>query len=116
MLNQTFKSMVPLATLDTFLKEGCERKETYYVFNTNAYKRLQCKDLIQKFVEEIVPHYHASKKHYVLRPLTLKRLLTVIRQICRLHNVPYVSKLVYVHSSYDITYYIYLPTLCTTSS
>ena len=108
--------MVPLSLLDNLLKDGCQRNDTYYEFNQNAYKRLQCKDLIQKFIEDITPYYHLSKKNYVLRPMNLKRLLTIIRQICRLHNVPYVSKLIYLHSSYDITYKIYMPILGTVPS
>ena len=40
---------------------------------------------------------------------------TIIRQICRLHNIPYVSNLTYNHSTYDISYKIYMPYIGLTS-
>ena len=111
MSSQTFKSTVPLSLLDQLLAEGCSREKTYYIYDLNSYKRLQCKELILPFIEKITPHYHVSKRSYVTRPMNSKRLLTIIRQICRQHNIPYVSNLHYSHSKYDIVYNIYLPVL-----
>ena len=112
MVNQTFCKKIPLKLLDELLQEaGCERTATHYLYNIDSYKRLKCKNLVEPFLEEIESYYHKSKRHYVLRPISPKRLLTIIRQICRVHNIPYVSNLKYMHSGYDITYNIYMPHL-----
>lgn len=115
MQNQTFRETIPIKILDELLKEYCQHQESYYIFNNNSYKILSLKKQLPDFIEKITPYYHTSKKHYVTRPLNTKRLLTIIRQICRLHNIPYVSNLTYNHSTYDISYKIYMPYIGLTS-
>ena len=44
---------------------------------------------------------------YINRKQNYSSFLTVIRQLCRVNNISYTSKIIYNKSSYDIVYYIY---------
>ena len=54
-----------------------------------------------------VKSFYQSKKKYVTRDMNYTRLLTIIRQICNSHMIPYVSNVKYSNSSYDIEYVIF---------
>ena len=50
-----------------------------------------------------------SKKMYVEREMKYKNLITIIRQICRYHHIPFSSNIKYSKSKYEITYSIIIP-------
>lgn len=108
MVSQLFKSKVPKDDFIAFLTTCCEFDENnnVYIFNNDAYKRAQLSETIQPFLDSITEYYHKSKQYYVLRSMNYTRFVTIVRQICKSSNIPYVSKIKYDRSSYEIIYYI----------
>jgi cellulose synthase/poly-beta-1,6-N-acetylglucosamine synthase-like glycosyltransferase len=109
MVSQHFKTIVPKEVFVTFISSCCELNENnVYIVSNNSYKRAQLSEILQPFLDSILECYHKSKQHYVLRKMNYTRFITVIRQICKANNVPYVSKIRYDRSSYEIIYFICL--------
>ena len=106
-MSQIFKNIIPSDILFTFLMEICEKKDCYYIFDNNAYKRSILEDKITPFCESIKDYYHISKRHYITRELNYIKFCTVIRQICKLNSIKYNTKILYNKSKYHIPYYIY---------
>ena len=52
-------------------------------------------------------YYFKSKHHYLEREKTYKNFVTIVRQICKYHAIPYTSKILYSKSTYEIKYFIY---------
>ena len=41
--------------------------------------------------------------------MSYKNIITIIRQICKYHHIPFTNRIKYEHSKYEIIYIIYLP-------
>ena len=108
MASQLFKTHVPIQGFVTFLLSCCDvdYDNNLAIVNNNSYKRAQLAETLQPFLDSIIDCYHKSKQHYVSRKMNYTRLITVIRQICKDNQIPYVSKIKYDRSSYEIIYYI----------
>lgn len=109
MPSQIFKSNVPNSVLFAFLHKICDISNEMYMFNNEAYKRAVLNESIEVFKQEIVEHYHLSKREYVNRKQSFVRLATIIRQICKHNAISHTSKIKYRSAGYDITYYISVP-------
>jgi len=107
MNSQIFKKQIPKEQLFDLLEKICCKTENYYVFNKIAYKKGEFVGLLQPFIESLLPSYHKSKEFYLTRKQTYSSFATIIRQICRSHNINYESKIAYIKSTYDIVYHIY---------
>ena len=108
MTSQLFKEKIPLDIFVVFLKSCSVAKDETYTFGTIAYKKACFVDSIVPFINKLKLYYYSSKQHYIERKMTQKNLITVIRQVCKYMNIPYISKMLYVKSSYEIVYYIYI--------
>lgn len=106
MPSQLFKEKIPLDILFNFLNSCSNLDNGIYRFGINEYKKAIFNDLISSFINIIKSYYYLSKQHYIERKMTYKHLITIIRQICNHMNIPYISKIVYNKSSYEIIYYI----------
>jgi len=109
MASQLFKSCVSTEVFTTFLLTCCESdhsNKNVLIFSNNSYKRAQLAETLQPFLDSIIDSYHISKQYYVSRKMSYTRFVTVIRQICKDIRIPYVSKIKYDRSSYEIVYYI----------
>ena len=108
MASQLFKTIVPKEDFVTFLSTCCDFDDNnnVYIVSNNSYKRAQLSETLQPFLDSIIECYHKSKQHYVSRKMNYTRFITVIRQICKSNTIPYVSKIRYDRSSYEIIYYI----------
>ncbi len=108
MASQLFKTQVSKKSFITFLLSCCDvdYENSVVIMNNNSYKRAQLAETLQPFLDSIIECYHKSKQHYVSRKMNYTRLITVIRQICKDNKIPYVSKIKYDRSSYEIIYYI----------
>ena len=106
-MTQVFKKIFPLETFYAFLQHSCRATDRHYIYDMNAFKKILFYDA-QKcaFIEQLLPHYHASKRFYVTRKLTYNSMANLIRQICNSNNVPFEKKLVYDHSTYTTVYSI----------
>lgn len=106
MLSQLFKVEVPYRVLGDFLDNNCEREGKFHVFSKVCFRKALYHDRIKPFCQNLSQYYHLSKKYYVDRNMDYNRFMTVVRQLCKAHRVPYTSKIVYNKSTYDILYYI----------
>ena len=111
---QIFKNKYPIDKLIDLLnnityKEN--KKKLIYLIDNSNYKICQYKNLLNDFLEELKSYYHTSKYFYIERKITYSNFITIIRQICKSHNIPIVSKILYEKSTYRMCYYIYLDNL-----
>lgn len=106
-MSQLFKKSVPIELLYDFLKNNSNVFEKYYVINNTTYKTAKFHEHTTKFLSSIKEYYHESKKYYATRPDTYNNFVTIIRQICKLHSIPYTSRKQYMKSSYSISYHIF---------
>ena len=107
MNSQIFKNQIPKELLFDLLDKICIKNDKYYILNKISYKKCEFLNLLDNFCEKISPAYHKSKQFYVTRKHNYSSFITIIRQICRLNSINYVSKIVYNKSTYDIIYNIY---------
>ena len=106
MQTQIFKKVIPLDIIEEFIKENCIVEKNEYIFNKYCFKKALLNDKINIFLKTIIPYYHESKKYYVERELTYIRFATILRQICKTHNILIVSKIKYYNSTYENIYFI----------
>lgn len=106
MSSQLFKEQVPYSVLADFLDKNCDHEGKFHIFSKVCFRKALYHDRIKSFCQNLSKYYHLSKKYYVDRDMDYNRFTTVLRQLCKLHEVPYTSKIVYNKSSYDIIYYI----------
>jgi hypothetical protein len=104
---QIFKEKIPSDILFILLDDLCVKTEKYYIFNVNSYKKGIFTEKINNFLNACKVYYFTSKQKYLERKVTYNNLMTVIRQICNLNNIFYMSKIKYSKSTYEIEYYIY---------
>lgn len=105
-MSQTFKWPFPHKLLYGFLDKICIFKDGVYMVNTEAYKKGMYYDYITEFVNESKQYYFLSKRKYLERKMTYASLLTILRQICKHHDIPYTTQIKYCGATYDIHYFI----------
>ena len=108
MSNQLFKEKYPKENLIEFIKKFAFKTNNYYLISKSYYKKALFLDIIPSFILDVKPYYHTSKCRYVNNVDTYSKFITIIRQLCRINNINYVSKIIYTKSTYDINYYIYI--------
>ena len=107
-MSQNFKKKYDSATFLKIIKEYCiHEKKTEYIFSPISYKKMQFNKILPEFINSLTPYYHKSKQYYVERKMNYNRFMTIIRQICKINGVSFVSNLKYDKSNYDIYYFIY---------
>jgi hypothetical protein len=102
-----FKSEMESNILFDFLKPICTTSNNHYIVSYESMKIAKYDGHYDKFIQEITPYYHISKRKYLEPPTSYKRFLTIIRQICNFNNIPYKSVIKYAHSTSCVEYYIY---------
>ena len=107
MTSQIFKIPVPKDVLFNLLDKICVKNEKYYILNKTSYRKGEYIQELSPFYEEILQFYYTSKQFYISRKQTYSSFVTIIRQLCRINNINYTSKIIYNKSTYDIIYYIY---------
>lgn len=107
MSGQIFRKEFPLKKLFEFLETWCEKNNNYYRVTKNGYKSAQYKNMLQGFCDSVKEYYYKSKQYYATRKLSYKSLVTIIRQLCKYHHIPFTSSIKYDKSSYEISYSIF---------
>jgi len=107
MSNQIIKKMIPSSLLYDLLDKVCLKTDKFYVFDMNAYKKIQFHKYEAEFCEALKEYYHQGKQFYLERKMKYNAFTTIIRQICKLTNIMYTSQIKYNESKYNIVYYIY---------
>ena len=108
MSSQIFKKVYPKESLIEFIKKFAYKANNYYLVNKSYYKRAMFLDIINNFLIDVKPYYHISKHKYIENVNKYSKFMTIIRQLCKINNVNFVSKIIYLKSTYDINYYIYI--------
>lgn len=107
MKSQIFKEHISNNILFDLLDKISVKNDKYYILNKVSYKKGEYINVLAPFFQILLPSYHISKTFYINRKQNYSSFITIIRQICRLNNINYSSKIIYNKSSYDIIYYIY---------
>lgn len=93
--------------LFNFLELICMTMNKQYIINYDSFKKSKFIEKLDPFIDEIRPYYYISKRSYLEQPITYKRFLTIIRQICNYNNITYRSVLKYQYSEQQVEYYVY---------
>ena len=112
MKTQVFKEPVPIELLQNLFNNVTQITDNkynfYYEINKVIFKKLEYNNLLKDFLNSIKDFYYESKKFYITRDIDYTKFLTIIRQICKINNIKYDKKIVYLKNYYDIIYYIYM--------
>jgi hypothetical protein len=103
-----FKRQFPQELLYSFIKNNSLEYSEHYEFNKYCFKRGIYNGEIDNFIKTCFDYYHPSKHSYLTRKMTYSNFMTILRQICKLHNIMYSTDIKYSGSSYEIIYKIYL--------
>ena len=107
MSKQIFRRKIPHIILFKLLDDICLKTDKYYVFDVNAYKKMDFYKYHHNFLEILKSYYHQSKYFYLERKLTYNSFINIIRQICKNNGITYTSQIKYFESKYFIDYFIY---------
>lgn len=106
MKNQILKAKVEF--LNEFILSIGTQEINRVMINETNYNKAQYNGLIQPFLLKLEPYYHLSKIFYIKRPSTYAGFITIIRQICKMNEVVYSSKIKYTKSTHYLEYYFIL--------
>ena len=106
-----FKQTMDPKILFDFLHPICSVTNNHYIVNYESLKIAKFTSQFDTFIEDVTPYYHISKRKYLESPMTYKRFLTIIRQICNFNSIPYKSAIKYAHSTSNVEYFIYFKDL-----
>lgn len=116
MVNQIFKKKIPLERISDFIKDVSIFEKGIYIFNKYCFKKSILNNKINDFLNSIKEYYHVSKKYYIEREINYVRFATILRQICKQHNIYIFSKIKYHNSTYENIYFIDLTNSITITS
>ena len=108
-LSQLFKNPYPIEKLKEYIIKLCEpgEKPTTYIFTKISYRRAHLAGNVVEFLKSAAPYYHKSKQKYAdISEIAYRPTATVLRQLCKSHNMDVESRIKYDKSSYEIDYYI----------
>ena len=106
MLSYIFKKEYPKEKFKQLLIDiTISQKDKTNFFDINLYKKYIFNNKIQEFIQDVLPYYHKNKVFYVTRDMNYKYFITIIRQLCKLHNIKYIKKIKYCNNSYNINYF-----------
>ena len=106
-MSQIFQNNYPKLDFFVFLDKYCEKKNKQYSFSKESFKRIKLEEQIKSFCENLKKYYFKSKYNYLEREQTYKNFVTIVRQICKYHHLPFTSNIKYSKSKYEIKYFIY---------
>ena len=107
MPSQIFKTGIPKEIFFSFLESSSKKRSNCYVFSKASFKAAVFQKLVDPFLDAIKIHYFKSKQKYVTRKMTYKNFITILRQICKYHHIPFASTIKYDKSTYEISYSIF---------
>jgi len=91
------------------LEPVCDDGEKWFVVSELSFRRLLRDGKLPLFCEELKDNYHTSKHFYLAKYRTFNGFLTILRQLCKVMCVGYLSKIQYTHSNYSKVLEIYVP-------
>jgi hypothetical protein len=106
MHSQIFKKIPSKKLLYDFLENVALLENNYYILSKSGYKSAGMKNLTEPFLKELRQYYYKSKLIYIDKSCTYKGFITVLRQVCKINQIPIHSFLKYSKSEYFINYKI----------
>ena len=106
MPSQIFKTTPSKSGLLKFISTYAIKKKDSYLFSKSSFKKAQMEKTVEPFCSSLLPNYHISKQFYLTRPMDYKNIITVLRQVCKYHKIPFHSAIKYNQSKYEIHYSI----------
>ena len=107
MKHSVFCESIPLAILFSLLEKICPKNaDNFYMVDKNVFRKMLFFDYHKEFLESVEPYYHKSKKYFVNEEFTYNRFVTLIRHICKHHQLHYYNDKKYDRSEYTICYFI----------
>jgi hypothetical protein len=104
-MSKIFLQNVPNKILYELLEKVATKYHSFYDFDVNSYNQMKYRQYIEPFIDSIMPYY--KKTEYLLRPMTMKSITTILRQICRYNNIQIKCLYNYNKSHYFIHLQIY---------
>ena len=109
MSKRTFVKIPPLNLLLNLCEDNFTKVELlFYLVEPNHFQKMVQNNAHLPFLEEIIPYYQPSKKHFATRPFSYNSFVNMIRQICHVHHHQFKTKIHYEHTAPSILYYISL--------
>jgi hypothetical protein len=108
-MSQIFQNNYPKELFFEFISTYCDSNNKQFIFSKDSFKRIKMDSNKEKiFCQSLKKYYFPSKHHYLEREMNYKNFVTIIRQICKFHHIPFTSDIKYSKSKYEIKYFIYL--------
>lgn len=105
---QLFASPVPKEKLYQLLNDICTTKVTNkYIMTPYVFDHGMVLNIIPLFMNDCKQYYYKSKQYYVSRDITYTRFITVIKQICKCHNIKFDVHKTYLNTEHVMNYFIY---------
>ena len=108
MRSQIFRKTFDKQMFIDIIVKYSEKRKNQYIFNNISYKKASFNNDIEPFIEFIKGYYYKAKLFYVERKMNYKYFLTILRQICKYHSIPFTSNIKYCNSTYEIQYSIFI--------
>lgn len=106
-MSQVIKKNLKKSIAIEILKSIGQPYKQFIKCNKFYYKKLLLENKLSHILTKLEPYYYDSKKYY-LENKSYNGLTTILRQLCKLFNIPYTSKIIYNKSKYIIEYYVYV--------
>jgi hypothetical protein len=109
-MSNNFIEKVPYEYVYSLITEiSCKQPEkSIYTFNNTQFKKLKLKNELSNIIDDIKLYYKPCKFHYLENTHIYKKFITILRQLCKLHNIKYTHEVRYIHGTYNIEYYFEL--------
>jgi hypothetical protein len=105
---QLFKFELPFSIVKTIINDICIKTDKYYLFTYLQYKKEEYNNNISQICDMLTNYYREAKLFYVKRVQTFNSFNTVLRQLCKLHNIPFSISVKYNQGRSYSQYKIYL--------
>ena len=107
--NQIIKPGMPVSLLCNFIKTHFAKRDQHYIIDKVGYKKMTMFNRLAPFLTILEKYYHSSKKFYIQRLMDYKNFITIMRQLCKYHNIAFISKIQYCYSEYNMEYKVEFP-------
>jgi hypothetical protein len=107
--SQVFRSVPDMIRLFELLEPVCDYDEKWFVVSEMSFRKLLRNDLLSEYCQALKDNYHSSKHFYLAKHQSFNGFLTILRQLCKVMCIGYLSKIKYSHSNYSKVLEIYVP-------
>lgn len=77
-----------------------------FTWNKSSFKKSLLNDSLTTLCDTLRPFYYSSKQHYVEKKHNYKSATTIVRQLCKVFDLKYLTTMNYIKSTYEIVYTI----------